>query len=425
MGELLYNIEEVFGSYMAPGQYYNIPEYQRGYKWKDQQVVQLLEDIAEFNPSDEDDIFYCLQNITIVHHAENDRLNIVDGQQRLTTIGLILSYLHQTDKVKNKIVYSVREPSNDFLQSIISDRDGILDKIKENDDFEDFVTACARDYDYQDIYFMYSAIRAIDCWFLNKTQNSKPIDKEKFTNKFLHNVKLIVNRITGISEQELFMNLNAGRVQLDGSDLVRAILITRVAKQEMEELDPQEIKGIVILNERRIRIGWELDEINAWWSHPAVYDYFSAFTSLKTAQKETIKFNEKVHPINLLYKIWAESKGEPAIKLNLFEPQNTQALDLYHSIIRLHRILKDWFEDREIYHYLGFLFAQSKIKFKMIWDEWDSKDYPRSKFISFLLKEIRETIFGNEPIEDNLETGIFYWLGKIRDYNSDKLEKPV
>jgi uncharacterized protein with ParB-like and HNH nuclease domain len=420
MAELLYNIEKVFKDYLQENQIYNIPEYQSGYKWTEQQINQLLNDINDFEIGDNDELFYCLQNITLVE--KENHLNVVDGQQRLTTIALLLAILNKSDIVKGKIHYSVREPSNNFLQEIIANENGIISRIITSENFDLFLTS-NQDFDYQDIYFMFCAVRTMNNWFLNvNTKTNESINKEKFTTKLIANVKLIVNRISGIEEQELFMNLNAGRVHLDGSDLVRAILITRVAKQEMEEFDSSEVRDVVRLNERRIRIGWELDELTYWWSKQDVRTYFSYLTSIKTGEKETIKFEENKHPINLLYKIWAETKGEKEIKLGLFEEKSTSAFELYTSIIRLHRTLKDWFEDRSIYHFLGFLFAHksdNKIRFNEIWSKWNEIENTRESFIDFLKEKIKLSVFGEDQTDEGM-TGIGFWLDKIKDYNSDK-----
>lgn len=418
MAELIYNIEKVFGAYLGNDKLFNIPEYQRGYKWTGQQVHQLLNDIHEFDTGGDKDLFYCLQNITLVDKDGN--FNVVDGQQRLTTLTLLLSYLGESELVKNRIRYSVRKPSNAFLQNIIANEDNFIIKIIDSPSFGQFVEGS--DNDFQDIYFMYTALRNINHWFTEEHKDVKPFDKAAFKNKLLNNVKLIVNRIAGIEEQELFMNLNAGRVHLDGSDLVRAILITRVAKQEMEEHDSTEIKNVVRLNERRVRIGWELDELNAWWSKKDVAAYFAHFTNIKTGEKETIKFDQERHPVNLLYKLWSETQNnaEKEIRLSLFETKNTNALDLYISIIHLHRTIKDWHEDREIYHYLEFLFILKAISFPKIWKEWNTAGNTRNDFISYLKKEIQRAVFGMEP-KDNVEaeSGIKYWLNKIKDYNTD------
>ena len=411
MAELIYSVKSVFQDYLYNGQLYNIPEYQRGYKWTEQQVEQLLKDTHEFETGGDNDLFYCLQNITLVEKDGN--FNVVDGQQRLTTLTLLLSYFNEFTLVKNKINYSVREASNKFLQQITTNENDIVNKVLKSHSFEAFSEGT--NYDYQDVYFMFTALRTIDNWFVENN-----IDKNTFKTKLLNNVKLIVNRISGIEEQELFMNLNAGRVHLDGSDLIRAILITRVAKQEMEEYDSSEVKNVVRLNERRVRIGWELDDINTWWSRDEVKSYFKSFTNVETGEKETIKFNHEKHPINLLYKLYAELKKEKSIRLVMFETNSTDALSLYVSIIDLHRTIKDWFEDREIYHFLGFLFSLRVVNFSKIWEKWNSEKFTRLDFIDFLKGEIKKAVFGsesNEGAEEN--SGITFWLNKIKDYNSE------
>ena len=213
MADLLYSVERVFKDYLNNGQLYNIPEYQRGYKWTEQQVEQLLSDIHEFETGGDNALFYCLQNITLVEKEGN--FNVVDGQQRLTTLTLLLSYFNETSLVKDKLYYAVRLPSNIFLQKVISNENNFIQKILESSVFDDFVKD--DDFDYQDIYFMYSALRSIDKWFLEKENEDKGISREIFKDKLLKNVKLIVNRITGIEEQELFIHDSDGTYPLVSS----------------------------------------------------------------------------------------------------------------------------------------------------------------------------------------------------------------
>jgi len=312
MAELLYNIKRVFTNYLDDKVYY-IPEYQRGYKWSKQQVEQLLDDIYRFSLTRDEEHFYCLQNITLVQNLDHEKyINVVDGQQRLTTTTLLLCYLEFNDIISGKLIYAVRDSSNKFLQEIIENHSNLIDKILQTANFEAFIESYGKEYDFQDVYHMYEALKMIAHWF-KKQKTTFSLDL--FKDVILNHVKLIINKVSQVSEQELFMNLNAGKVHLDGSDLVRAILITRVAKQEIESYESQDIQDILKLNQRRTRIGWELDEMNNWWNRKDVKDYFLNFTTIKTGAKETIKFNQDIHPINLLYKIWVEIKGESEIKL--------------------------------------------------------------------------------------------------------------
>ena len=77
---------------------YWIPAYQRGYRWSPLQVKQLLDDIWEWETESrrkksETDEFYCLQPLVL--KVDGGRFEVVDGQQRLTTILLILNHFNR------------------------------------------------------------------------------------------------------------------------------------------------------------------------------------------------------------------------------------------------------------------------------------------------------------------------------------------
>ena len=76
----------------APAKYW-IPAYQRGYRWTGLQVTQLLDDIWDFIQASEKKrrtSFYCLQPL-VVRKLGDGRYEVVDGQQRLTSLFILLS----------------------------------------------------------------------------------------------------------------------------------------------------------------------------------------------------------------------------------------------------------------------------------------------------------------------------------------------
>ena len=93
-----------------------VPAYQRGYRWG-KEATKLLDDISEID--DKRDYQYCLQPI-VVKKNEN-LLELIDGQQRLTTIFLILkvikSYLPSVEP-KFCLSYEVRTRSKQYLNNI-------------------------------------------------------------------------------------------------------------------------------------------------------------------------------------------------------------------------------------------------------------------------------------------------------------------
>ena len=150
---------------------FNIPSYQRGYRWTKQQVEDLLNDINEFTPrnipNSSEKTWYCLQPIVVKKYTE-EKFDVIDGQQRLTTIYLILYYLNQEYKeVRTKIFeleYETRKDSANYLKNELGK--------KEKDD---------SNIDYFHISVAYQTIKD---WFKNK-------DKKSFESKLSSSVKVI------------------------------------------------------------------------------------------------------------------------------------------------------------------------------------------------------------------------------------------
>ena len=388
MKQLIFSVKEIFTKYLDD-KYFNIPEYQRGYKWDKQQIERLLHDIDKFKTNNNADKFYCLQNITIVENEGKNCFNVVDGQQRLTTLLVLLSYFDNYEIVKGKLNYSVRPVTHSFITDYI-----LTAKIKEYQNWDSIKVIKYRDnddFDHQDIYYLFSAYNIIKAWFAEHS-----IDEDEFEDKLINNVKLIVNKPYIDNEQELFMNLNTGKVSLDGADLVRALLVTNVAKEELENNNLEDTKSIVRINERRVRIGLELDEISAWWNQPNVRTYFSFLDKIKgkEVKDEYVDFNTSIHPINLLYKLYClieeGVKDKSKIRLQYFENKESY-ITLYKKIIFLHRTIKDWYQDCEIYHFVKYLTTHTDEGLDKIWNLWRNAE-DRESFTKTIKNRVKESI---------------------------------
>ena len=101
-----------------------IPDYQRGYRWGTRQVEQLMGDLTNFFEKGKGE-FYCLQPIVVKEldekdiksynlHSDDDEITwyeVIDGRQRLTTIGIILALfgnIKRRFKSKFTIKYKTR-----------------------------------------------------------------------------------------------------------------------------------------------------------------------------------------------------------------------------------------------------------------------------------------------------------------------------
>ncbi len=89
------------GEVPVGGQFF-IPKYQRGYRWTQLQVKQLLDDINEFKYIEGSDNQYCLQPVVVQRKENSEQWVVVDGQQRLTTIFIVLACLRCIEDRKKK-----------------------------------------------------------------------------------------------------------------------------------------------------------------------------------------------------------------------------------------------------------------------------------------------------------------------------------
>ena len=231
------------------GMNFFIPGYQRGYRWTEQQVNDLLNDINEFKP--ENNSWYCLQPLVVKRLKEDTfkrikeeaasleevksllkgRWEVIDGQQRLTTIYLILAYLEKDTKKAESaeqtktysIEYETREDSKEFLEKI-SEKNEV--EAQSNIDF----------------FYMHKAYKTINNFFEAKK------NQEDFKNKLLNNVKFIWYEIDeGENPVTVFTRLNMGKIPLTNAELIKALFLNRSnfgaeeGKNETLRLRQQEI----------------------------------------------------------------------------------------------------------------------------------------------------------------------------------------
>ena len=108
-----------------------IPPYQRGYRWDKEQVDDLLDDLKKFVTDIaykevnglKDKAYYCLQPIAVVpldrNNPDNDTFYVIDGQQRLTTLYLLLQFLRPDSDYKNSSIFSLKMDARDIQQEFI------------------------------------------------------------------------------------------------------------------------------------------------------------------------------------------------------------------------------------------------------------------------------------------------------------------
>jgi len=106
------SIDDLCNGIMAT---YEVPIYQRNYAWEKDEIAALIQDVYDAYLAQKQAYYIG----TLVSFNKGDQVyEVIDGQQRLTTINLIMAALNTS--VKNKLTYRARKKSNDTIQGIIN-----------------------------------------------------------------------------------------------------------------------------------------------------------------------------------------------------------------------------------------------------------------------------------------------------------------
>ena len=197
------------------GDFY-VPSYQRGYRWGETEVVRLLDDIY----STEGKRNYCLQPVVV--RKNGDRYELIDGQQRLTTIYLIYRFMNEEsfgfiDEPRFTLSYETREKSEEFLKSIDESRK------EENIDF----------------WFLCAAYESIKKWFSARDRKSTLTN----VNKYFDEIVKIIWYEVGEAEDAigLFTRLNIGKIPLTNAELVKAMFLSKDTDEDVDKEKQEEI----------------------------------------------------------------------------------------------------------------------------------------------------------------------------------------
>lgn len=354
---------------------FNVPAYQRGYRWDKLNVTDLLDDLLEFMQGGSSGKFYCLQPLVVKKIGEN-RYNVIDGQQRLTTIFIILKYLEYLLREKNGIdeiytlCYETRKDSKDFLQNIASKTQ---DESNQNMDY----------------FCMYKAYEAIKSWFENKNASEL---LEIFTNSKddKYHIEFIWYEVEDNEDEvKIFARLNSGKIPLTNAELIKALFLnvrnlkTRGAPKECSENE---------IITKQIEISKEWDEIEYTMQDD---EFFKFLTKNDYPTRIELLFEILSGVKNTefdryaIYRHFADMAKEKGGLLNLANRvKEKEEEGLWGDIKKIFLTFKFWFKDSEYYHLVGFLVASNISDIKEIYSK--AKDKTKSDLKVFLKDKIKE-----------------------------------
>jgi len=367
-----------------------VPDYQRGYRWTSIQVKQLLTDIWEFAKkiNKSPDEFYCLQPIVVKKREEN-KYEVIDGQQRLTTIYLILKFIESEhlrrtleeaySKSIFKIDYDIREKSQTFLENV-----------EKNNKID-----CDSNIDFFHISESYKAIRF---WF--QENNFDFNSYNKFLAIFLAKedidfpVKVIWYEIEAKDNTaiDIFIRLNIGKIPLTNSELIKALFLQKDNFSDKQA----SLKQIQIASE------WDtiektLQDESFWFfiynpNNPIKYD--NRIEYIFDLMKERQIESEYYHTFNEFYKDFSINK-----KTDTEKPD----IDIiWLNIKRFFLTFEEWYKDHILFHHIGYL-IDCGISINIIKDE--SKNRTKIGFKDYLKSKIQKQVNCNLDELDEIEYG--------------------
>lgn len=411
-----------------------IPSYQRGYRWTKIQVEDLLNDIDEFkkNIGAKSSDFYCLQPLVVKETipdtsaffealpkeasdmalqvtrdaiSNNTRWEVIDGQQRLTTIFIILSYLSNCQEkditcfdrnLLYELSYQTRAISKDFLSTI--------EKNISDESHMELI----------DFHFMREAYNTINTWFSSEDHNT--IDyKLSFSNTLLNNVQFIWYE-TSEKSTSVFKRLNLGKIGLTNAELIKALFLNSVHYDNFDE------KKVIIASQ------WDsfentLQNEEFWlFIHSLDYDKPTRMEFIFDILCEMAVLDKYIDWKGNKKKVIGSDKYKTFRYFNNFfksEKAHTVAGDEGLSIIELcwnevkglFRILEEWYTDLESYHYVGYLINEG-MDIKDLLKMWSSRYNPDKKqqdlesknaFKDRLKAKIKDTIANCTDLEKQYE----------------------
>lgn len=371
-------------------EHYLIPDYQRGYRWKAHEHVKaLLDDIDAFiNKKRDSEEIYCLQPIVVV--AKEDAWEVIDGQQRLTTLFLILKALGK-EKIYD-ISYTHRPDSSQVLNHPEIYRE-----------------------DMPDHYFICEAYKYILEWFNQK--ESKEVEyKETFSFVLMRNIKVIWYQVDLNNDNErekidIFNRLNIGKIPLDDAELIRALFIQHITtgSERQEAIDQS-----IFSNEwNEIELFLQNDEVWGFLQNGEDYKYANRILKLF----EIVAQNEN-------------SQGRATFLWFEKEVKTKKAKELWEKVKTYFGKIRYWFADHELYHLIGLL-VQKDNSLQEICNY--SNQVTKSSFREWLQNQVKEKF--NPDTIDELEYGkdnskierlllLFNVLSAIETKDNQKLRFP-
>lgn len=348
---------------------YYIPEYQRGYRWEDKQVLNLLDDLDTFFSGDTKGQFYCLQPIVVKEVTiDNEKwLEVIDGQQRLTTILILMKVFDQLNAPKFGLPkthsYTIRYATRPSIQNIF----GTISITLEPSTNKAVIDESKNQWPGMiDSLYIYNAAKTILNWFMDEQPRIFRYGQYFYNtvNSGDKSVQVVWYETNEDKDpHDIFNRMNSLKVGLSCSELIRSIFLSSCTKFNLGTFDG--LSDSLKLEVEKERFQQKQSSINEKWDEIEQQMRDESFQSFLTSRN--IKSR---NAIDLLFDLvsgkYASNKPfnsnlnkEDELYTYLYIKNmvdvDGDAWTTWLSILNVYEKLLFWYHDRDLYHRIGFL----------------------------------------------------------------------
>ncbi len=366
------------------GKAFYIPDYQRGYRWNVSQVRDLLEDVRDFSRKSDANAVYCLQPLVVMperkwvknsrgQDEEREVYVVIDGQQRLTTIRLILGTLAS---LLNDGVFSLPDdaqlqlPMKEDMYSLHyatrEDSAVFIEKLFDKDKCGDAEAAADRNIDYHHIWQAHQLISD----YLNPKPDlstraqggaadfggiADALQLAAFAKALINQVQFIWYKPPRHTNAvDVFSRLNKGKIGLTDSELIKALLLNRSYINNKSDTQ-------LSIMQQEIALQWDMIE------NDLGNNEFWYFLTMEPPPETRIDFI-----FDIVYQL---ERCGPSAKWDNYGSFNTfryfddflkrgsahyydSIKAIWSEIMDLYLLFREWYDDADLYHYVGFLLCK-------------------------------------------------------------------
>lgn len=375
---------------------FEIPYEQRGYRWRVLNLLELLGDLIEFS-KDPTGAVYCLQPLAVSNRYSSQKYRVWDGQQRLTTIFLLMNSLGLP-----------------YPYSFIFERD--MDGKRKN--FMKSPVFRGNEEENIDLFYIGRSKQLFDDCINNNIQSNlinrenktevglfervcdalKDIDTKENLKKLLlgelpnKNLMFLWYEVDEQYATEIFMDINSGKISLTNTELIKALLLSEnsiIKKPELTAMQFSEIEQ-GLMND------------NLWFmiqpqEFKRIYNSIELVKGKDLQDKSASDIRNKLLRFDLLFNLVAgvdfkQYQQDPLSAFRYFYDNRGQLDEIWRKIRDSYRVLQSIYNDMEAYHYVGFLTYQNPgasgyTRIKALLNSY--RNNKRSDFITILKKQIK------------------------------------